>query len=75
MKPQYQYIIESEFLKPNSFHSDINELFEVITPIYKSREGIIHPKFGFCKDLICSNNMATEPITIYLGANDKGIDK
>ncbi len=71
MKPQYQYIIESEFLKPNSFHSDINELFEIITPIYKSREGIIHPKFGFCKDLICSNNMVSEPITIYLGANDK----
>ncbi len=75
MKPQYQYTIESDYTKPTSFHSDINELFELITPIYKSREGIIHPKFGFCKDLICSNNMATEPITIYLGANDKGIDQ
>lgn len=75
MKQQYQYIIESDFTKPNSFHSDINELIETLSSIYKSREGIIHPKFGFCKDLILSTNMANEPITIYLGENDKGIER
>jgi hypothetical protein len=75
MKPHYQYIIESELIKTNSFHSDLNELIEILTPIYKSREGIIHPKFGFCKNLISSTNLAKEPITIYLGENDKRIEQ
>ena len=71
MKPQltsFKYELEPGSI--HHFHSDLNELLEQLTLIYKSREGIIHPKFGFCKELISSNNHLFPPFRINHIGND-----
>jgi hypothetical protein len=64
MKQVLNHSIENEDSKPQAFHSDLNEFMETIHLIYKSREGIIQPKFGFCKNMINSFNQINHPFTI-----------
>ena len=64
MKQVLNHSIENEVGKPQAFHSDLNEFMETINLIYKSRVGIIQPKFGFCKNMINSFNQINQLFTI-----------
>ncbi|MFY8019906.1 MAG: hypothetical protein ACOVP1_01865 [Bacteroidia bacterium] len=51
------------------FHSDLYELIDQLHLIYKSREGIIHPKFGFCKGLLIGQKKPLNPFKINIDCN------